>query len=149
MMMICFQPLPLLLPSVLLTTRCANPLLPTPDRHRPVSRPVLCAALGRPQSPKAVANNRFIVVQLSDVNLIDVHTQYSYRESSLAGEAVAREKAAAEARAEAAAAIAARKKAQEKLLVSFLGVFLLSLCLLSLKFFLTFRIVYLFAKLIN
>lgn len=63
------------------------------------------------QSPKAVLGNRFIVVELSDVNLIDVDPHYVDAEETAAT-------AEATKKAEAAAALAARKKTQEKLMVS-------------------------------
>lgn len=67
-----------------------------------------------PQSPMAVLGNRFIVVDLSEVNLVDVDPHYQD-----AGEtAVADDAAAAKAEAAAvAAAQAARKKAHQKLIV--------------------------------
>lgn len=56
--------------------------------------------------------NRFIVVELSEVNLVDVDPHYQD-----AGETAAAEEAAAAAKA-AAAAQAARKKEHEKVMVS-------------------------------
>ena len=80
-----------------------------------------CPALPCPaQSPKAVLGNRFIVVDLSEINLVDVDPYHQDAEETAAAEAAAA-KAAAAAAAAAAATQAARKKAQEreKLIVSF------------------------------
>lgn len=74
------------------------------------------------KSPKAVADNRFIVVQPSDVNLVEVDPSFKEQSSSMEKEAVVSkmESAAASKAEEAAAAIVSRKLAQEKLLVRFL-----------------------------
>lgn len=67
-----------------------------------------------PQSPKAVLGNRFIVVDLSEANLVDVDPHYQD-----AGETAAAYEAAA-AKADAAAAVAAqaaRKKEHQRLIV--------------------------------
>lgn len=79
-----------------------------PDLSRPF--------LSFPQSPKAVLGNRFIVVELSEVNLVDVdpHSRSRYQD---AGEIAAAEEAAG-AKAAATAAQAARKKEHEKVMVS-------------------------------
>lgn len=77
-----------------------------------------CPALPCPaQSPTAVLGNRFIVVDLSEINLVDVDPYYQDAEETAAAEAAAAKAAAAAA----AATQAARKKAQEreKLIVSF------------------------------
>ena len=61
--------------------------------------------------------NRFIVVEISEVNLVDVDPNYvDPGESGAAAEAAAAEAAAA-AKAEAAAALASRKQAHETLIV--------------------------------
>lgn len=65
------------------------------------------------QSPKAVLGNRFIVVELSDVNLVDADSHYHHQDT---GETAAAEEAAA-AKAAAAAAQAARRKEHERVMV--------------------------------
>ena len=74
------------------------------------------------KSPKAVADNRFIVVQPSDVNLVEVDPRIKERSSSMEKEAVVSkiESATVSKAEETTAAIVARKLAQEKLLVRFL-----------------------------
>lgn len=76
-----------------------------------------------PQSPKAVLGNRFIVVDLSETNLVDVDPHYQDPEETAdaaraAATANAEADAAATAATAAAAARAARKKANDKLIVS-------------------------------
>ncbi|CAM9452472.1 unnamed protein product [Scytosiphon promiscuus] len=74
-------------------------------------------------SPKAVLGNRFIVVDLSEVNLVEsgahFHEQYQGQHKGSSGTALSDEAAAAKAEADAAdaaAALATRKRAHEKLI---------------------------------
>lgn len=62
--------------------------------------------------------NRFIVVELSEVDLVEDDPQYRDHYQEASGTAISDGGAAAKAEAEAAAAHAARKKAHEKLIVS-------------------------------
>ncbi len=114
-----FSPAPPRLPLLLtLVLVCVSFHTPCPG--------LSCPVLSCPQSPKAVLGNRFIVVDLSEANLIDVDRHYQGQD---AGETAAAEEVAA--KAAAAAAQAARKKAQEreKLIVSYSDVVIFPLFL--------------------
>lgn len=107
----------------LLTGACSELALAFPASVLVWLSRLSCPVLSHRQSPKAVLGNRFIVVDLSETNLVDVDPHYQDPEETAdtaraAATAKTEADAAAAAATAAAAARAARKKANDKLIVS-------------------------------